>query len=103
MTPRLSTNHTCRKCEGNIGEAVRQEERLRDEVETVRKFTYHADCETVNVINLRECEELLHGRRFPLKLKGAINMSFARRRRTCSSIAWPCLQWCRSTKLRRKS
>ena len=26
---------TCRKCEGNIGEAVKQEEKLFDEVETV--------------------------------------------------------------------
>ena len=36
----LSINFTCRKCEWNIGEAVEQEEKLCDEVETVRKFTY---------------------------------------------------------------
>ena len=30
-------------CLGNIGEAVQQEERLRDEVDTVREFTYLGD------------------------------------------------------------
>ena len=34
VTPKFSTNFTCRKCEGNIGEAVEQEEKLCDEVET---------------------------------------------------------------------
>ena len=33
----------CRKCEGNIGEVVEQEETLCDEVEKVREFTYHGD------------------------------------------------------------
>ena len=36
-------NFTCRKCEGNIGEAVEQEEKLCDEVETVSEFTYPGD------------------------------------------------------------
>ena len=31
------------KCVGNIGEAVEQEEKLYDEVETVRAFTYLGD------------------------------------------------------------
>ena len=35
-----SRNFTCGKCEGNIGEAVDHEEKLCDEVETVREFTY---------------------------------------------------------------
>ena len=35
----LPRNYTCRKCEGNIREAVDQEETLCDEVETVRDFT----------------------------------------------------------------
>ena len=39
----ISRNLTCRKCEGNIGEAVEQEEKLCDEVETVQEFTYHGD------------------------------------------------------------
>ena len=43
VTPKISRNQTCRKCEGNIGEAVEQEEILCDEVETARKFTYLGD------------------------------------------------------------
>ena len=35
MTPKFSGNFTCRKCEGNIGEAEEQEEKLTGEVETV--------------------------------------------------------------------
>ena len=34
VTPRFSRNFTCRKYAGNIGEAVEQEEKLCDEVET---------------------------------------------------------------------
>ena len=55
-------------------------------METVKKFTYHGDrmsagggCE-VDVtartgcewVKFRECGELLYGRRFPLRLKGAV-------------------------------
>ena len=36
MTPKIARNFTCRKCEGNIGEAVEQEKTLCNEVETVR-------------------------------------------------------------------
>ena len=43
VTPKFSRNFTCRKCEGNIVEAVDQEENLCDEVETVREFTYVGD------------------------------------------------------------
>ena len=43
MTPKYSRNFTFRKCERNFGEAVEQEEKLCDEVETVRKFTYLGD------------------------------------------------------------
>ena len=43
MTPKSSRNPTCRKCDGDIGEAVKQEERLCDEVETEREFTYLGD------------------------------------------------------------
>ena len=34
VTPKFFGNFTCRKCVGNIGEAVEQEEKLCDEVET---------------------------------------------------------------------
>ena len=43
MTKKCKRNVTCRRCEGNIGEVVEQEERLCDEVETVREFTYLGD------------------------------------------------------------
>ena len=33
----------CSKCEGHTDEAVEQEEKLCDEVETVREFTYLGD------------------------------------------------------------
>ena len=81
VTPEFSGNFIFRKCEWNIGEAVEQEERLCDEVKTVRQFTYLGDrvsaggCATARSrcgwVKIRECGELLNGR-FPLKLKGAI-------------------------------
>ena len=43
VTPKFSRNVTSRKCEGTIGEAVKQEEKLCDEVETVWEFTYLGD------------------------------------------------------------
>ena len=46
MTPKFSRNLTCRKCDGNIGEAVEQEVSLCDEVETVREFMYLGDSVT---------------------------------------------------------
>ena len=81
MTPKISINLTCRKCEGNIGEGVEQEDRLCHEVETVKGFTYLGDrmnagggCEAAVTartrcwwIMFRECSDLLYGRRFPLK------------------------------------
>ena len=35
VTQKFDTNFTCRKCDGNIGEAVEQEEKLCDELESV--------------------------------------------------------------------
>ena len=35
VTPKFSRNFTCKKCEGNIGEAVEQDNKLCDKVETV--------------------------------------------------------------------
>ena len=40
VTPKFSRKFPCRKCEGNIVEAVKWEEALCDEVKTVREFTY---------------------------------------------------------------
>ena len=39
VTSKFSRNHQCRKCEGNIGEEVGQEDKLCDEMETVMEFT----------------------------------------------------------------
>ena len=63
---------------------MKHEEKSCDEVETVREVTYNGDrvsagggCEAALTARtrckwakLRECGELLCGRRFPLKLKG---------------------------------
>ena len=43
VTQKSSRNFTCRKYEGNIGETLEQEEKLCDEVETVREFSYLGD------------------------------------------------------------
>ena len=86
VTPNLSRNFAYRKCEGNIEEAVEQEEKICDEVKTVREFTFLGDrvstgggCEAAvttrtrcGLAKLIECTELLHGR-FPLKLKGTVS------------------------------
>ena len=42
-SPKISRSFTCRKYKGNIKELVEQEEKLCDEVETVREFTYLGD------------------------------------------------------------
>ena len=93
----------CIKSEGNIGEAVEQEEKLCDEVETVLEFTYLGDrvradgeCEAVVTtrcwsVKFRECSELLYGRRFPLGLKGAVYKSYVRPAILYGSEAW-CLK-----------
>ena len=71
---------------------MEQEEKLCDEVETVCEFTYlgyklgvGGGCEAAMTARircgwakLRECGELLHSRRFPLKLKGTVHRSYAR-------------------------
>ena len=53
VTPKSSRNFACRKCEINIGEAVKQEESIC-EAETAIRFTYPGDrvsagggCETM--------------------------------------------------------
>ena len=81
---------------------MEQEEKLCDEVETVREFTYLGDRVSVNGgyeaavtertrcgwVKLRECGELLYGRRFPLKLKGAVYKSYVRPALLYESEAW---------------
>ena len=104
VTPKFSRNFAYRKGEGNIGERVEQEERLCDEVETVRDFTYlddrlsagegSEDAVTARTrcgwAKLMECSDLLYGR-FPLKLKGAVYKSYVRPAILYGSEAW-CLK-----------
>ena len=92
MTPKSSKNITCRKCDGNIGEAVEQEENLCDEEETVWDVTYLGDrvsagggCEpTVTArtrcgwVRFMECCKMLYDRRLSLRLKGAVYNRYAR-------------------------
>ena len=92
VTPMFYRNFTCQTYEGNIGESVEQEEKLCDEVGAVREFTYLGDrvsadfgCEAAMTARTRcwwvkfsECGELLYGRRFPLRLKGAVYRSYVR-------------------------
>ena len=87
VTPKSQRNTKCRKCEVNIGKAVEQEEKLCNEMKTVSEFTYLSEtvsvgggCEAAVTARtrcgwdtLRECGELLYGRRFPLRLKGAVH------------------------------
>ena len=71
---------------------MEQEETFYEEVKTVREFTYLGDrvnagggCEAAVTaitrcwwVKLSECDELPHGWRFPLKLKGAVYKSCVR-------------------------
>ena len=75
VTIMCKRNFACWKCEGNVGEAVEQEETLCDDVETVRGFTYLGDrvsvgggCEAAVTARTRsgwikfwECGMLLYG------------------------------------------
>ena len=43
VKPTFSRNLSCSNCEGFVGQAVELEERLFNEVETVREITYLGD------------------------------------------------------------
>ena len=87
------------------GERVAARAALCDEVETVMEFTYLSDrvsagggCEAAVTartrcgwVKFRECGELLHGRRFPLRQKGAVYRSYIRPATLNGSEAW-CLE-----------
>ena len=105
VTPKYSRNFACRKCEGNVGKAVEQEVELCDEVETVSEYTSFGDRVSAGEgyeaavtartrcgwVKLRECGELLYGRRFSLGLKVVIYRSFVRPAILYGSEAW-CLK-----------
>ena len=102
LTPKIHRNFTCRKHEVNMGEAVEQVEKLCNEVETVREFTYlggrvsaGGGCEAAVTARtrcgwakLRECDELLQGSRFPLTQKGAVYKSYVRPAILYRRIVW---------------
>ena len=81
---------------------MEQEEKLCEEVETVKEFTYPGGSVSVGGgheaavtarkrcgwVTLIECRELLHGMRFPLKLKGAVYKSYVRSAILYGSEAW---------------
>ena len=84
---------------------MEQEEKLCDDVETVREFTYLGDrvsagggCEAAVTartrcgwVKLRECGELLYGRRCPLRPKGSVYKSYVRPVMLYGSEVW-CLK-----------
>ena len=86
VTPKPQKNLHAENVKG-ILEAVEHKHKSCDEVETVRRFTYLGDrvsagggCEAAVTaiakcgwIKFRECGELLHDKRFPLKLKGGVH------------------------------
>ena len=71
---------------------MEQEVKLFDEVKTVSEFTYLGNrvsasggCQTAVTartrcgwVKFRECGKLLYGRRFPIRLKGAVYESYIR-------------------------
>ena len=72
-------------------------ETVREEIYLVDRVSASGGCEaavtarTCGWVKLRECSELLYGRRFPQKLKGAVHRSYVRRAIQYGSEAW-CLK-----------
>ena len=70
---------------------MEQEETSCDEVETVSEFTHLYDRVSAGRgcgwFKIRECDELLYGRRFPLMLKGAVYRRYVRSAILCRSEA----------------
>ena len=103
VNQQFSGNFICKKCEGNIGDAVEQKETLCDEVKTVREFTIIGDrdsagggCEAAvtartrrGLAKLRECGELLCDRRFRLKLNGVVHKSYVK-----PAMLYGIEEWC---------
>ena len=102
VTPRLGRDFVCRKCERGVGGMVEQVEKLCEEVETVKEFSYLGDrvdvsggCEAAVTararfgwVKFRECGELLHGKRFSLKMKGLVYRSCVRSAMLYGSETW---------------
>ena len=99
VTEKFSINCAHMNYGMSVGEAVEQEGKLYDEVEAVRFLAYlggrvsaRGGCEAAGPrsgwLMFSECGELLYGRRFPLRLKGAVYKSYARPAILCESEAW---------------
>ena len=102
VTPRLARDFVCGKCEKGPGEMVEHVEKLCDEVETVKEFSYLGDRVSVSGgcraavtararfgwVKFRECGELLYGKRFPLKMKGLVYRSCVRSAMLYGSETW---------------
>ena len=92
----------CREYWRGILEAVEQEVKLCNKVETVSDLTYLDDrvnagggCEaavtartTCGWVKYRECGELLYGKRFPQRLRGAVYKSYVRPAMLFGSETW---------------
>ncbi|XP_006819864.1 uncharacterized protein LOC102808533, partial [Saccoglossus kowalevskii] len=105
VTQRLARDFACGRCKNGVGRVVEQEEKLCDEVETVKEFTYLGDkvsvgggCEAAVTararfawVKFRECGELLYGKRFPLEMKGIVYKSCVR-----SALLYGSETWCLS-------
>ena len=86
VTTRLAPRFVCSRCRGIFEGTVDSIQKLCDEVETVNGFCYLGDrlnscggSETavterviISWVRFRECDELLLGNRFPLKMKGKL-------------------------------
>ena len=86
VTARLAMHFACLKCKGIMEGTMDLVEKLCNEVETVNGFCYLGDrlnasggyeaAVTARVrigwVRFRECGKLLHGKRFPLKIKGKV-------------------------------
>ena len=102
---KFTINFACWKYEGSTGEGLEEKDKLCNEVETVREFTYPVDkvsvCERYKaavtgitrywLVAFGECVKLLYGKRFPPKLKGAVYNSYVRLPILYGSQAW-CLK-----------
>ena len=101
MTRRLAEGFECEKCKGSE-RADGTDEKLCEEVETVKAFNYLGDrinalggCEAavtsrtrLGWMKFRECGELLTARRFTLRLKGKIYRSCVRSSMLYGSETW---------------
>ena len=114
VTCSSARHFVCRRCAGVGDGAEEPEEVLCDVVETVKGFCYLGDtlnasggCETavtsrvrIGWMKLRECGELLRGRRFSLRMKGMVYRTCVRSAMSYGSETW-CLRKSEMAILRR--